>query len=65
MAIHSSILTYEIPQTEEIGRLQSLGGERVRHDLVTKQQQHAKPLVQDQALSTHSFKKHTVKTKTG
>ena len=32
MAIHSSILAWEIPWTEEPGKLQSLGLQRVRHD---------------------------------
>ena len=32
MAIHSSILSRRIPQTEEPGRLQSLGSQRVRQD---------------------------------
>ena len=32
MATHSSILTWEIPRTEEPGRLQSRGSQRVRHD---------------------------------
>ena len=32
MATHSSILAWEIPQTEETGRLQSTGLQRVRHD---------------------------------
>ena len=32
MAIHSSILAWEIPWTEEPGRLQLMGSERVRHD---------------------------------
>ena len=32
MAIHSSILTYRIPQAEESGRLQSMGSQRVRHN---------------------------------
>ena len=32
MAAHSSILTWRIPQTEEPGRLQSMGSQRVRHD---------------------------------
>ena len=36
MATHSSILAWEIPWTEEPGRLQSIGLRRVRHDLVTK-----------------------------
>ena len=32
VAIHSYILVWEIPQTEEFGRLQSIGLQRVRHD---------------------------------
>ena len=32
MAIHSSILAWKIPWTEERGRLQSMGSQRVRHD---------------------------------
>ena len=39
MATHCSILTWEIPWTEEPGRLQSMGSQRVGHNLVTKQQQ--------------------------
>ena len=31
MATHSSILAWRIPQTEEPGRLQSMGPYRVRH----------------------------------
>ena len=38
MATHSSILAWEIPWTEEAGGLQSMRSQRVRHDLVTKQQ---------------------------
>ena len=38
MTTHSSILAWEIPWTEELGRLESTGSQRVRHDLVTKQQ---------------------------
>ena len=38
IATHSSILVWEIPWTEEPGRLESMGLQRVRHDLVTKQQ---------------------------
>ena len=30
MAIHSSVLAWEIPRTEEPGGLQSLGSKRVR-----------------------------------
>ena len=32
MAIHSNILAWRNPQTEEPGRLQSMGLQRVRHD---------------------------------
>ena len=38
MATHSSILAWEIPLTAEPGRLQSIGSQRVRHNLATKQQ---------------------------
>ena len=38
IATHSSILPWKIPLTEEPGGLQSMGSQRVRHDLVTKQQ---------------------------
>ena len=39
MATHSSILPWRIPWTEEPGGLRSMGLQRVRHDLVTKQKQ--------------------------
>ena len=39
MATHSSILALEIPWPEEPQGLQSMGLQRVRHDLATKQQQ--------------------------
>ena len=32
MATHSSILAWKIPWTEEPGRLQSMGSQRVEHD---------------------------------
>ena len=32
MATHSSFLAWRIPWTEEPGRLQSMGSQRVRHD---------------------------------
>ena len=38
-ATHSSILAWGIPWTEEPGRLQSTGLQRVRPDLATKRQQ--------------------------
>ena len=34
IAIHSSILAWRIPWTEEAGGLQSMGSQRVGHDLV-------------------------------
>ena len=39
MATHSSVLAWEIPWTEEPGRMQSTGSQRVRQNLATKQQQ--------------------------
>ena len=39
MSTNSRILAWEIPWTEEPGGLQSMGSQRVRHDLATKQQQ--------------------------
>jgi len=39
IAIQSSILAWEIPWTEEAGRIQSTGLLRIIHDLATKQQQ--------------------------
>ena len=35
MATHSSILAWKIPWTEEPGRLQSMGSQRVGHDCGT------------------------------
>ena len=32
MATHSSILAWKIPSTEEPGRLESMGSQRVGHD---------------------------------
>ena len=39
MATHYSILAWEIPWTEESGGLQSMGSQRIRHDLAHSQQQ--------------------------
>ena len=36
MATHSSILAWEIPWTEELGRLEFRGSQRVGYDLATK-----------------------------
>ena len=44
MATHSRILTWEILWTEEPGGLQSMELQKVRHNLVTKQQQNRSPL---------------------
>ena len=35
MAPHSSTLAWQIPWTQEPGRLQSMGSQRVRHDRAT------------------------------
>ena len=40
MTTHSSIFAWESPWTEEPGGLQTMGLQRVRHNLATKQQQH-------------------------
>ena len=45
MATHSSILAWEIPWTGETGGLQSTGSQKVRHDLVIKQQQQQHSIV--------------------
>ena len=39
ITIHSSLLAWEIPWTEEPGGLQSRGSQRLRQDLAAKQQQ--------------------------
>ena len=39
MATHSSILAWEIPWTKEPAGLQSMGSQRVKRDLATKQEQ--------------------------
>ena len=36
MAAHSSIVAWEIPQTKKLCGLQSMGSQRVRHDLPIK-----------------------------
>ena len=37
MATHSSILAWEIPRTEDLGGLQSMGSQRAGHDLAITQ----------------------------
>ena len=39
MATYSGILTWEVPRTEEPGGLPATGSQRVRHDLMTEEQQ--------------------------
>ena len=39
IASHSSVLDWRIPGTGEPGGLLSMGSQRIRHDLATKQQQ--------------------------
>ena len=36
MANRSSVLAWEIPQTEESGRLQSVGSQELGHNIATK-----------------------------
>ena len=50
MATHPSILVWEISWTEEPGRLQSMGWQKVRHNLATRQQQ--------QHQTVYSMKEH-------
>ena len=38
MTTHTSVLAWEIPWTEEPGRLHFMGSQRARHNLATKQQ---------------------------
>ena len=48
MATHFSILAWETAWTEDPGRLQSMGSQRVKHDLVTKQQFTKIPILLEQ-----------------
>ena len=51
VATHSSIVAWRIPWTEEPGRLQSMGSQRVRHDRATNTHTH-----------THTRKVHVAAT---
>ena len=55
MATHSGNLALEIPWTEESGGPQSMGSQRVRHDLVAKKQQQQQHLA---AQERKSFTKY-------
>ena len=46
MATHSSILAWKIPWTEEPEGLQSMGSQRVGHDLATEHSTHAHTAIQ-------------------
>ena len=39
LATHSSILAWKMPWTEEPGGLQSMRSQRIKHNIVTEQQQ--------------------------
>ena len=45
MATHLSVLAWEILWTEDPGGLQSIGLQRVRHNLVTKEQQQTRAII--------------------
>ena len=52
MAIHSSILAWRIPWTEEAGRLQSMESQRVGQDLVTE---HAQTHASEEGMGNKEF----------
>ena len=60
MPTHSSTLLWIIPWTEESGGLQSMGSQKVRHDLVTehapKKLRHLQTLLVNLCLGKDSFK---------
>ena len=47
MATHSSTLAWKIPWTEERGRLQSMGSQRIGHNSVTEQQKQTHKILKD------------------
>ena len=57
MATHSSILAWRVPWTEEFGRLQSVGLQRVRQDWATKRAfiEHRVPGIVVEAKETSSL----------
>ena len=57
MATHSDILAWEIPRTEEPGRLQSTESQRAAHSRATEQQQ---PGIR--SCAKHAGQTHTHKT---
>ena len=61
MATRSSILAWRIPWTEKPGELQSTGSQRVRHDLVTEQQQQQMVTTQSQWVKCRVIMFNTVR----
>ena len=59
MATHSRIPAWEIPWTEELGGLQSMESQRLRHDLATKQQEQQQITTTKIAIPYHPPKKET------
>ena len=63
MATHSVILAWRIPWTEDPGRLQSMGKQRVGHNWETEQQQEVKDLTQKTKTLMKDIKDETNKWK--
>ena len=61
MTAHSGIFAWEISRTEEPGELQSTGSQRVRHDLVTEQQQQQMVTTQSQWVKCRVIMFNTVR----
>ena len=59
MTTHSSILAWEIPWTEEPGRLQSTGSQRVRHNRETEHAQRPPPQPHPEILFNAPFQGYT------
>ena len=57
MATHSSILEWKIPWSKELGRLQSMGSQKVRHDWATKQHSTLTESSHDITFSEHTASK--------
>ena len=55
MVTHSSNLAWEIPWTEEPSRLQSLGSQRIRYDLVTNTTTHGHKVTKGRTKIHHQF----------
>ena len=55
MATHSGILVWKIPWTEEPVWLQSMGSQRVGHDLATNQQQSLKNEISDSIANIYAI----------